>query len=99
MEKTLLLTHFGPILPVLGAKKIFPENPALSRTTSHGILASCQNFEKIKDTILRKHLDRGKDGRKDGQNNGQKDGQTLFYRTLPATAEGPITLGNLCINT
>ena len=29
------------------------------------------------------------DGQKDGRKDGQKDGQTLFYRTLPATAEGP----------
>ena len=26
----------------------------------------------------------------EGQTEGQKDGKTLFYRTLPATAEGPI---------
>ena len=26
---------------------------------------------------------------------GQKDGQTLFYRTLPATARGPISQNNL----
>ena len=26
----------------------------------------------------------------EGQKDGRTDGQTLFYRTLPATAEGPI---------
>ena len=38
------------------------------------------NFRK-NDTIPRKYLDRRMDGR-------MKDGQTLFYRTLPATAGG-----------
>ena len=61
------MTHFGPIHPILRAKKIFPENPALSRITSHGILASRQNLEKINDTIPRKRPDRRKDGPKDGR--------------------------------
>ena len=68
---------FWPIFPIFGAKKIFLENPALSRTTSYGFLAPCQNLEKVNDTIQRKRPDRG------------KDGQTLFYRTLPATAGSP----------
>ena len=50
----------------MGQKKIFLENPALSRTTSHGILALCQNLEKINETIPRKRTDRPKDGRTDG---------------------------------
>ena len=33
-----------------------------------------------------------KDRRKDGRNDGQKDGQTLFCRTLPTQAGGPINL-------
>ena len=66
IEKTLLLAHFRPIFPILGAKKIFPENPALSHTTSNGILVPCQNLEKIDDTIPRKRPDRRKDGRKHG---------------------------------
>ena len=41
------MAHFGPIFPILGVKKIFPENPALSCTTSHGILAPCQISKKI----------------------------------------------------
>ena len=45
---------FCPIFPIFGAKKIFPKNPALSCTTSHGILATCQNLEKINDTIPKK---------------------------------------------
>ena len=28
-------------------------------------------------------------GQMDGRREGQKDGQTLFYRTLPATARSP----------
>ena len=56
---------FWPIFPIFGAKKIFLENPALSRTTSYGFLAPCQNLEKVNDTIQRKHPDRWKDGRTD----------------------------------
>ena len=59
---------FGPFLahfPVFGAKKIFLENPALSRTTSYGFLAPSQNLEKVNDTIQRKRPDRRKDGRTD----------------------------------
>ena len=76
------MAHFWPIFPILGAKKFFLENPALSHTTSYGFLASCQNLEKTNDTIPRKRPDRQKDGR--------TDGQTLCHRTLPANAEGPI---------
>ena len=57
---------FCPIFPIFWAKKIFPKNPALSSTTSHGILAPCQNLEKINDTIPRKRPERRKDGRMDG---------------------------------
>ena len=62
---------FCPIFPIFWAKKIFPKNPALSSTTSHGILAPCQNLEKINDTIPRKHPDRWKDGKTEGQMEGQ----------------------------
>ena len=48
---------FWPIFPIYGAKRIFLENLALSRTTSYGFLAPCQ--------IQRKCLDRQKDGRTD----------------------------------
>ena len=41
-------------------------------------------------------MDERKDGhtdvRKDGRKDRQKDGQTLFYRTLPATAGGPTSI-------
>ena len=47
------------------ACQIFPENLALSHTTSHGILAPCQIFEKINDKILRKSPNRLKHGQKD----------------------------------
>ena len=77
------MTHFGPIFPILGTKKIFLKNQALSRTTTHGILAPCQISEKTNDTIPRKRLDRRIDGRVDGR----KDGWTL-----PATAGGPIKM-------
>ena len=64
----------------------FLENPPLSHT-SYGFLASCQNLEKTNDTISRKRPDR------------QKGGQALFYRTLPATAAGPINGGEHLLST
>ena len=67
VQKTLFLTLFGSIFPIFEAKKIFPEIPALSHTTSYGFLAPCQNLEKIDYTIPRKCPDRRKDGWKDGR--------------------------------
>ena len=70
---------FWPIfLPIFGAKRIFLENPALSRTTSYGFLVPCQNLEKDNDTIQRKCPDKRMEGRTDPI-------------SLPATAEGPIS--------
>ena len=61
--------------------------------TSYRFLAPCQNLEKVDDVIQRKHPDRQTEGwmegRKDGRTEGRKDGQTLFHRTLTATARGP----------
>ena len=56
---------FWPIFPIFGAQKIFLENLALSRTTSYGFLAPCQNLEKANDTIQRKRPDRRTGGRTD----------------------------------
>ena len=81
----MFLAHFRFIFLIFTA--IFLENPALSRTTSYGFLAPCQNLEKTNDTIPRKRPDR-----QDGQKDGWKDGQTLFHRTLPVTAGCPKTL-------
>ena len=50
---------FWPIFPIFGAKTIFLEMLALSRTTSYGFLASCQNLEKTN---------------KNAQTNGRTDG-------------------------
>ena len=70
----LFLAHFGLIFPILGPKRNFHLNPTLSRTTSHGILASCQNIEKINDIIPRKHSDKWKDGRTEGRAIGRTEG-------------------------
>ena len=51
----MFLAHFWSIFPILGAKKNFLENLALSRTTSYGFLAPCQNLEETNDAIPRKH--------------------------------------------
>ena len=51
---------FWPIFPILGAKKYFLENPALSCTTSYGFLAPLPKFKKTNDTISRKCPERQK---------------------------------------
>ena len=48
-------------IPIFWVKIFFLENPALSRTTSYGFLASCQNLEKTNNKIPRKRPDRRKD--------------------------------------
>ena len=78
---------FGQFSQFLGQKNFFPENLALSRTTSYGFLAPCQNLENTNDTVPRKRLDR------------QKYRRTLFYRTLPATTGGPKRREDLCVMT
>ena len=83
---TQFCNKFKKPWPICGAKNFFLENLALSRTTSYGFLAPCQNLEKVNDTVQRKHPEGWKDGR--------TDGQTLFYRTLPATAGGPTITTN-----
>ena len=48
---------FGPFLvhfPKFWGKNNFPENLAMSCTTSYGFLAPSQNLEKTNDTIPRK---------------------------------------------
>ena len=72
IEKTQFLIHCGSISPIFGSKKL-PQKIWLSHTTSHGIVAPCQNLEKINDTIPRKCLDRRKDGRTDGGTERQTD--------------------------
>ena len=78
---------FQSIFPNFGAKNLFPENPTLSSTTSYGFLAPCQNSEKTNDTITRKSPNRKKLERWMKE---RMEEQTLFYRTLLATAGGPI---------
>ena len=82
-KKPCLWPIFGPFSQILG-EKIFFQKIWLSHTTSYGFLASCQNSEKTNNTNPRKQTDR----RTDGRTGGGKDRQTVFYRTLPATAGG-----------
>ena len=67
-----------PVSQFWGQKTFFPENLALSRTTSCGFLAPSQNLEATNKTIPRKRPDREKDERKDGW----KGRHTLLYGTL-----------------
>ena len=64
LKKPCFWPILGPFSQFWG-KKIFPENPALSRTTSYEFLATCQISEKTNDTIPRKRLDRRTEGRTD----------------------------------
>ena len=64
---------FWPIFPIFGAKKIFPENLALSLTISYGFLAPCPNLEKVNDRIQRKRPDRQTEGWAEGQKDGRTD--------------------------
>ena len=66
LKKTLFLAHFGSFFPILGQKKVFPENPALSRTTSYEFLTPCQLSEKTNVTIPRKRQDRRTGRRTEG---------------------------------
>ena len=66
LKKTCFWLILGQFSQSWGPKKIFPENPALLRTTSHWILAPCKNLEKVNDTFPIKRLDRHKDGWTDG---------------------------------
>ena len=65
----MFLAHFGPFFSILGQKNFFSGNPALSRTTSYELQATCQILEKNYDTIPRKYLDRRMDRRMEGRTN------------------------------
>lgn len=54
--------------------------------------------KKSYDAIPRKHQNRQKDGKADGRKEGQKDRQTLFHRTLQATARGPKDLTTIVLS-
>ena len=62
---------------------IFSKKIRLCHTIIYGSLTPCYVSEKTNEPIPRKLTDRRKDGR--------ADEQTLFYRTFPAEAGGPIT--------
>ena len=63
LKKKTVLDPFLVHFPNFGGKK----NPALSHTTSYGLLASYQNLEKTNDSIPSKHSDRWKERRTDGR--------------------------------
>ena len=61
--------YFRPISQTIERKAFFLTTPVLSRTTSKGFLAACQNSEKSDDPIPTK---------KPEQTAGQKNIQTYF---------------------
>ena len=72
LKKPCFWPILGPFSQFLGQQK-FSWRIWLSRTTSYGFLAPCQNLEKVNDTIRRKHPNRWKDGRMEGQTEGRTD--------------------------
>ena len=76
IQNTLVMAHFSNFA---GKKDIYGKSGSVMQN-SYGLLVPCQNLEKPNDIIPRKSPDRWK--------NRYKNKQTLFYRTLPATAEG-----------
>ena len=75
MEKTQFLAHFGPILPIFGAKKI---SCKMSCLTAQGILASCQNSEKIIKTQFQENA--WIDGRTDRRTDPVLSDPTGYHR-------------------
>ena len=55
--------YFWPIFPILGAKKVFPKNLAVTHNLIRVSVPPCQNSEKPNDPIPRKQPDR-QQGRK-----------------------------------
>ena len=82
-SKTMFLGHIWLFLVIFAWWGFFPKDPALSHTTIYGPLNHAK-FQKKLMNLSRENLQT--DGRMDGKMNGQ----TLFYRTLPAKAKGPI---------
>ena len=89
--KTMSLGHFSPFFVIFAQWGFFPKNLVLSHTTIYGPLTPCWISIKNNKAIPRKLMDRLKGVQKDRR----KNGQTLFYRTLPAEAGGPIILSKL----
>ena len=71
---------FGPFSPILGQKK-FSWKIWLSHAQLH---MGFQHHAKIQKKLMVQFKENA------WTDEGQKDGQTLFYRTLSATAGGPI---------
>ena len=67
--KKPFLSHFGSIFPILGAKKIFLENSALSCTTSgfqhHAIIQKKLMIQFKKNARTDRRMDGGTEGRSD----------------------------------
>ena len=86
-KKPCFFAHFSNF----GGKKFFPGKCS----------SVMHNFIQVSNTIprFRKRLDKETpgetEGRKERRKDRLKDGQTLFHRTLPATAGGPI-ISELC---
>ena len=63
-------------------QKNFPGKSGSVMHNSIWVSSTMPKLEKVNDTIT-------ENAQRDRWKDGWKDGQTLFYRTLPATVEGP----------
>ena len=77
--KTLFWDKFWPLLVIFARWGFFPKNPAVACNYIWAPNTMLSFFLK-KEPILRQLTDR------------RKEGRTLFYRTLPAEARGPINI-------
>ena len=78
------MAPFGPIFPLLRAKKFFQENQALSQTTLQEILAPCQILEKLmtqfQENAQTDRMEGRKDRRTDRRMNRRTEGRTEGWR-------------------
>ena len=78
-KKPCFWSIFGSFSQFWGQKNFFQENPALSRTTPLDFQHQVKFYKKLKMQF-----------QENARTEWRKNRQTLFHRTLPATARGPI---------
>ena len=89
-SKTMLLGHFWPFLIFFAQWGFFQKNLALSLITRYGPLKPCKVSEKTNEPILRKLVDRRKDGQTDGRTKGRRDRRTDRPYVIGPFRSGPV---------
>ena len=83
LKKPCFWSILDPFFPILGQKKL-SQKIRLCHAQLH---MSFQHHAKFQKKL---RIQFQENAWTEGRTEGQKNGQTLFYRTLPATAGGPI---------